>query len=141
MADNVTANAGAGGETFAADDIGGVKFPRTKLIIGADGTNDGDVASGNPLPVTGTVTSLIPGTGATNLGKAVDSAVGATDTGVAPQTVKAVTKIIQNYPDWDDLEQQIAILSNRNELTAKRVREWIRDVEDDDDTLILLMLI
>lgn len=54
MADNVTANAGAGGATFAADDIAGVHFPRTKIAIGADGANDGDVSSANPLPVTQT---------------------------------------------------------------------------------------
>lgn len=51
MADNTELNAGSGGDVLATDDIGGVKFPRTKLVIGADGTNDGDVASGNPLPV------------------------------------------------------------------------------------------
>ena len=51
MADNFDYTPGTG-ETGAADDIGGVKFPRVKLIHGADGTNDGDVASGNPLPVT-----------------------------------------------------------------------------------------
>mgnify|MGYP001021939693 CR=1 FL=1 len=66
MADNFTTNAGSGGDTFAADDISGVKYPRTKLIVGADGTNDGDVSSANPLPVGGTVTA--------NLG-AVDNAV------------------------------------------------------------------
>lgn len=53
--DNFTCNAGAGGDTFGADDIGGVKYARTKIIIGADGTNDGDVSSANPLPVSGTV--------------------------------------------------------------------------------------
>jgi hypothetical protein len=52
MADNVVANSGTGGATFAADDILGVHYPRTKLVIGADGTNDGDVSSANPLPVT-----------------------------------------------------------------------------------------
>lgn len=52
MADNVTANSGTGGATFAADDILGVHYPRTKLVIGADGANDGDVSSANPLPVT-----------------------------------------------------------------------------------------
>ncbi len=66
MADNFTTNAGAGGDTFGADDIGGVKFPRTKIIVGADGVNDGDVSSANPLPIGGTVTA--------NLG-AVDNAV------------------------------------------------------------------
>lgn len=51
MADNTTLNAGTGGDVIGSDDIGGVKFQRVKLIHGADGVNDGDVASGNPLPV------------------------------------------------------------------------------------------
>jgi hypothetical protein len=104
MADDVTLNSGSGGDTIAADDIAGVKFQRVKLVLGANNTNDGDVASGNPIPVTGTITavtaisnalpagtnnigdvdvlSLVPGTGATNLGKAIDTATGGTDTGV-----------------------------------------------------------
>ena len=41
MADNVVANLGEGGATFATDDIGGVQYPRHKIIIGADGVNDG----------------------------------------------------------------------------------------------------
>lgn len=52
MAENITMDPGEGGAVLAADDIGGVKFPRVKLIHGADDTNDGDVASGNPLPTT-----------------------------------------------------------------------------------------
>lgn len=51
MADNTILNAGTGGDTLASDDISGVKFPRIKLIHGADGTNDGDVSNANPLPV------------------------------------------------------------------------------------------
>ena len=51
MADNITANPGAGGATLASDDVGGVQFPRTKIVIGADGVNDGDVSAANPLPV------------------------------------------------------------------------------------------
>jgi hypothetical protein len=51
MPDNVTANPGSGGATFASDDIGGVQFPRMKVAIGADGVNDGDVSSSNPMPV------------------------------------------------------------------------------------------
>jgi hypothetical protein len=58
VADNFVANSGSGGDTFGADDIGGVKYPRSKIIIGADGTNDGDVSSANPLPVTGTITAV-----------------------------------------------------------------------------------
>ncbi len=54
MADNTPLNSGAGGDTLATDDIGGVKYPRSKMVIGADGTNDGDVSAANPLPVKGT---------------------------------------------------------------------------------------
>ena len=54
-----------------------------------DATYIGDIKFGEALPA-GTnnigdmdVLSVIPGTGATNLGKAIDSAAGATDTGIA----------------------------------------------------------
>ncbi len=39
------------GDVIAADDIGGVKYQRVKLIKGADGVNDGDISDTNPLPV------------------------------------------------------------------------------------------
>jgi hypothetical protein len=52
MADNIPTTANA---SIATDDIGNIHFQRMKLVIGADGVNDGDVASGNPLPVEGTV--------------------------------------------------------------------------------------
>lgn len=151
MVDNVTANAGSGGATFATDYDATAHHPYTKMEWGADNTQtkvdtgtgalpvqgadaenaavtanpvlaagrydssartlgDGDVgsfalsASGHVIVDTlpaGTnaigklaansgvdigdvdVTSVIAGTGATNLGKAIDSAVGATDTGIA----------------------------------------------------------
>lgn len=69
--DNFTADAGAGGDTFGADDIGGVKFPRSKLIIGADGSNDGDVSAANPLPVTGTV--AVTNAGLTEVAAAINA--------------------------------------------------------------------
>ena len=50
MADNILTP--ASGATVATDDIAGVHYPRTKLTIGADGVNDGDVSSANPMPVT-----------------------------------------------------------------------------------------
>jgi len=40
------------GDTYASDDINGVKTQRIKLTHGVDGVNDGDVARTNPLPVT-----------------------------------------------------------------------------------------
>jgi hypothetical protein len=52
MADNFEADAGSGGDTFGADEISSVKYPRCKIIVGADGSNDGDVSSANPLPIT-----------------------------------------------------------------------------------------
>jgi hypothetical protein len=50
MPDNVTLP--GTGAVVASDDIGGNQYQRIKLIHGADGTNAGDVAVGNPLPVT-----------------------------------------------------------------------------------------
>lgn len=68
MADNTTLNTGTGGDVIASDDIGpGVKYQRVKVTLGADGVNDGDVASGNPMPVSGTVTANIAA-GTNNIG-------------------------------------------------------------------------
>lgn len=50
MADDIVLNPGVGGATVGADLIAAVNYQRIKLITGADGTNDGDVAKGNPLP-------------------------------------------------------------------------------------------
>lgn len=55
MPDNVLISAQVDNEsaqaTVAADEIGGAQYQRVKLIHGADGANDGDVSSANPLPV------------------------------------------------------------------------------------------
>ena len=54
MADNITLPAtGTGTATpvVATDDIAGLHYQRIKLIHGVDGTNAGDVATTNPLPV------------------------------------------------------------------------------------------
>jgi hypothetical protein len=44
------------GSSVATDEIGGNQFQRMKLTLGADGVNDGDVSSTNPIPVTGGLT-------------------------------------------------------------------------------------
>ena len=49
MADNILTP--ASGATVATDDIAGVHYPRTKLTLGADGVNDGDISEANPMPV------------------------------------------------------------------------------------------
>jgi len=66
MADNVPITAGSG-TNVASDDISGVQFQRIKLTLGGDGTNDGDVASGNPMPVTAALSAAIPA-GTNNIG-------------------------------------------------------------------------
>ncbi len=53
MTDNVTLNLGTGGDTLAADDIGGVKYQRVKQVWGVDGAQV-DTSASNPLPVTTT---------------------------------------------------------------------------------------
>lgn len=50
MTDNVPITPGAGAN-IAADDILGVKYPRSKMVLGADGVNDGDVSDSNPVPM------------------------------------------------------------------------------------------
>ena len=83
MADGLTLNAGAGGATLATDDAGAAgHIQLVKLAIATDGSAVVIPAEEtNGLDVD--VTRVIPGTGATHLGKAIDSAAGATDTGVA----------------------------------------------------------
>jgi hypothetical protein len=77
MADNVEANAGSGGATFATDDDGTAHHPYVKLEFGADNTQT-KVSSSDPLPVvqTGTlnvgtvtaVTSITNAVAVTNAG-------------------------------------------------------------------------
>jgi len=50
MADNLGYTEGTGAEV-ATDEIGGFHHQRIKLTLGADGVNDGDVSSSNPMPV------------------------------------------------------------------------------------------
>lgn len=50
MADNLTLPAST--QIIATDDLAGVHYPRTKITIGADGVNDGDVSAANPIPTT-----------------------------------------------------------------------------------------
>lgn len=49
-ADNITVTQGSG-KTVGFDDISSVNIQRVKPIFGVDGTNAGDVATGNPFPV------------------------------------------------------------------------------------------
>ena len=65
MADNVTANAGSGGATFATDDIGGTHYPFQKVAWGPrDTANEVDRASGKGFPVQGEAAQGAAATGA-----------------------------------------------------------------------------
>jgi hypothetical protein len=111
MADNITLDPGSGGAVLATDDLSSVHHQYVKVEYGADNSAT-PVSPANPMPVelsdgtdtalvtaagelnvllganTGVdigdvdVLSIIPGVGATNLGKTLDVAVGAADTGV-----------------------------------------------------------
>ena len=62
MADNFTTKDFSGASiTGAADEIASVKYPRVKMVLGADGTNDGDVSSTNPMPVSAAALPLPSG--------------------------------------------------------------------------------
>ena len=89
MADNVIADPGADGATFATDDIAGVHYPRTKITWGPDGTaNDTDNASGKRLPVNIAETIAIP---VTDNGGAltVDGTVAVTNAGLTVKIGRA----------------------------------------------------
>lgn len=109
MADNTTLNTGTGGDTIATDDIGGVKFQRVKIAIGADGVNDGDVSSANALPVSaaslplpsGAATAAKQDTGNTSLAS-IDGKITAVNTGAVtisaalPAGTNAIGKLAAN---------------------------------------------
>lgn len=70
MADGIVANTGSGGDTIAADDVGGAKYQRNKLNAGNNNSVDADASRSNPFPMAayantsgvhdGTVTLLTP---------------------------------------------------------------------------------
>jgi hypothetical protein len=90
MADNVSLTAGDGTIVAGADVIGGVAYPRAKVVWGPDNTvNDTDVASGKPLPVqlrtaTGTATPL----------PALGTAGSASSDVITVQGVASMTKLL-----------------------------------------------
>ena len=84
MADNASLTLGDGSLVAAADDIGGVKYPRVKVNFGADGSTV-DVSSTDPLPV------AVAAPGATNIAKAEDSASANADVGVPAMAIQKAT--------------------------------------------------
>ena len=50
MPNNTVLNPGSGGDLIATEDVAGVKYPVSKIVIGGTGLVEGDVASTRPLP-------------------------------------------------------------------------------------------
>jgi hypothetical protein len=110
MTDNINVTPGAGA-TVAADLVGGALYQRVKLAIGADGEaadlDSGQQTMANSVPMTlasdqtdvkvtldgeaVVLGSVVPGTAATNLGKAEDAAHSSGDTGVMTLGVRQDT--------------------------------------------------
>jgi hypothetical protein len=95
MASNTTLNSGSGGDTAVTVQVshdGDTAKLQGVFLMGIAGSEDsytvakidGDATNGLDVDVT----RVIPGTSATHLGKAVDSAAGSTDTGVAVLAVR-----------------------------------------------------
>lgn len=92
MADNFVANAGSGGSTFAADDIGSVLYPRIKISAGADGAAT-DVSAAAPLPAASFAESnqmTVAGVPATVKFVAIDAATRGDNTLLAAVTSKKI---------------------------------------------------
>jgi hypothetical protein len=91
VADNSLIPVASGNETFANEDISGVKYPTPKLAWGPTGTsNRVDIASGKPLPVQlrgsdGTDVSL-------SLGTTSDAAVTAGATGSLSAKLRSISR-------------------------------------------------
>lgn len=73
MADNIELDAGTGGATVAADDVGGVHYQVVKLDVGADGVA-APVSNSNPVPVSDAGSSLtVDNAGLTELAAAINA--------------------------------------------------------------------
>ena len=121
MADNVTDGSG---NTFATNQVGGVHYPKEKIVFGADGSvTDVTTASGLPVNVvanTGLATSARQDTGNTSL-SSIDGKITAVNTGAV--TISAALPAGTNtigavkLTDGTDVAD-VLDLSNSNPLTV-----------------------
>ena len=80
MAANTTLNTGTGGDVIATDDLTTAKAQRIKLMLGATGTDGGNVTSTNALPVINSGANVFQGAGNTS---SAQLAAGTSFTGTA----------------------------------------------------------
>jgi len=162
MVDNVVADAGAGGATFATDDVAGVHYPISKLAHGAlDSVTIVSTVSGLPVQQQGTwtvaahdvgsvTTAVVPGTGATNLGKAEDAVHVSGDTGVAVLTVRRDVAAVGSGLDgdystlnvdaagklWTNCEVTVALPAGTNAIGKLAANSGV-DIGDVDVTSVI----
>lgn len=137
MADNAVANPGAGGVTFATDDIGGVHYPRVKLVWGADGSGN-DASAANPIPVA--QTGALPA-GDNNIGNVDVLTIAAGDNNIGNVdvvTLPALPAGTNNIGDVDVLTLPALPVGNNNigdvdvaSFAAGAITEVQGDVADD----------
>lgn len=109
MADNTTLNTMSGGDVIAADDIGGIKFQRIKLIHGADGVNAGDVSTVNGLPVN-------------NLGIYNSTPISLTNGSYSTFNLdeNAILRVVeQEVPTYEDAARGKAIVEHKYDATRR----------------------
>lgn len=95
MASNTTLNSGTGGDVIATKERthdGDATKVQVVTLAGVSGTEGsytfGDIGGDATNGIDVDVTRVIPGTSATHLGKAIDTAAGGTDTGVAALAIR-----------------------------------------------------
>lgn len=92
MADNVTITE-SGSTSVAADEISSVKYQRIKVVLGADGVNDGDVSSGNPMPIVAASLPL-PSGAATSANQSTQITA-----------LNAIQAAVEIMDDWDESDR------------------------------------
>lgn len=94
----------------ATDEIAGVHYPRTKITLGAEGANGGDVSAANPLPVALDATSLAA---LENINVTVDNlTVGLTDAQLRASAVSVSGTVELGATSLAALENVTATISN-----------------------------
>jgi hypothetical protein len=89
----------AGGDTIATDDVGGVKFQKVKVNLGASGVDGGEVTTTNPFPVVVETT-----------GSPISSPVG------DPRIAFAIAYILDEYGDAVTLSRPLYKFGNSTQV-------------------------
>ena len=105
MADNVEADAGSGGATFATDDIGGVHYPRTKIALGAANAVDMDLDSGQQTMANSVPVAIASDQSAVTVAQATAANLNVTEASAA--AIKTAVEIIDNAISGAEMQVDI----------------------------------